>query len=261
MVASFTSAGVPLKIFRNPEVRKWIEANVKTGDTLPSETTLRKLLTQEGSKDIEKTTEMCCIQSVIATVDESIDIKNRKLLNVLIGVAKPGSPARLVTSTFVKKCDGATVCQSVLDSLKLVGVSTSQLICLKSDNAKYMLTAGKSLKGLSSRMIHSTCWSHILHLVSKEIRGKMKLADKYISSFKSVLVKAPSRREELFDALEAKGYRRKLPPTPVITRWCTWLETGSFHHQHLNAELEWLQETEDDSAMIHTLKKIAEGRA
>ncbi|ODM87428.1 hypothetical protein Ocin01_19254 [Orchesella cincta] len=84
----------------------------------------------------------------------------------------------------------------------------------------------------------------------------MKLADKYISSFKSVLVKAPSRREELFDALEAKGYRRKLPPTPVITRWCTWLETGSFHHQHLNAKLEWLQETEDDSAMIHTLKKI-----
>ncbi|ODM87427.1 CGG triplet repeat-binding protein 1 [Orchesella cincta] len=76
MVASFTSAGVPLKIFRNPEVRKWIEANVKTADTLPSETTLRKLLTQEGSKDIEKTTEMCCNQSVIATVDESIDIKN-----------------------------------------------------------------------------------------------------------------------------------------------------------------------------------------
>ncbi|ODM91395.1 hypothetical protein Ocin01_15283 [Orchesella cincta] len=173
MVASFTSAGVPLKIFRNPE----------------------KLLTQEGSKDIEKTTEMCCNQSVIATVDESIDIKNRKLLNVLIGWAK----------------------------------ASSQLICLKSDNAKYMLTAGKSLKGLSSRMIHSTCWSHILHLVSEEIRGKVKLADKYISSFKSVLVKAPSRREELFDALEAKGYRRKLPPTPVITH---------------------------NSAMIHTLKKI-----
>ncbi|ODM87887.1 hypothetical protein Ocin01_18795 [Orchesella cincta] len=146
MVASFTSAGVPLKIFRNPEVRKWIEANVKTGDTLPSETTLRKLLTQEEAR---------------------ISKKRRK-------------------------------CVATKASLRR-GVSTSQLICLKSDNAKYMLTAGKTLKGLSSRMIHSTCWSHMLHL-------------------------APSRREELFRCLEAKGYRRKLPPTPVITRWCTWLE-------------------------------------
>ncbi|ODM87889.1 hypothetical protein Ocin01_18794 [Orchesella cincta] len=120
MVASFTSAGVPLKIFRNPEVRKWIEANVKTGDTPPLRNYFKKTVDSRRKQGYRKTTEMCCNQSVIATVDESIDIKNRKLLNVLIGVAKPGSPARLVTSTFVKKCDGATVCQSVLDSLKLV---------------------------------------------------------------------------------------------------------------------------------------------
>lgn len=256
MVACFTSAGVPIKIFRNTEVRIWLEKNVKNGHTLPCETTLRKLLVKEGQLDIVKTTELCENESIIAIVDESMDIKNRKLLNILIGVAKPGSPSRLVTSKFVKKCDGATVSNAIVDALHSVSVATSQLVCLKSDNARYMLSAGKTLQGLSSRMIHSTCWSHVLHLVSEEIRGKMKKADAYISSIKSVLVKAPSRREELLDVMEAKGFTRTLPPVPVITRWCTWLEAGSFHYQHLSAETEWIEETLDNSAIMHKLKKM-----
>ncbi|CAL8148922.1 unnamed protein product [Orchesella dallaii] len=56
MAASFTSDGVPLKIFRNAAVRKWQEKNVKNGHTLPCETTLRKLLVKEGNADLMKTT-------------------------------------------------------------------------------------------------------------------------------------------------------------------------------------------------------------
>ncbi|CAL8110311.1 unnamed protein product [Orchesella dallaii] len=134
-------------------------------------------------------------ESFIVTVDESIDVKNWKLLNVLVGIAKPGFPSRLLASEFIKKCDGVTVSNAVIETLQLDSISISQLVCLKSNNARYMLTAGKTLQGLSSRMIDSTCWSHILHLVSEEIRGKLRKAYLYTSSFKSVLVRAPSRRE------------------------------------------------------------------
>ncbi|CAL8112040.1 unnamed protein product [Orchesella dallaii] len=93
MVASFTSAGVSLKIFRNSAVRKWLEKNIKNGHTLPCETTLRKLLVKEGDADLKKTTELCRGKSVIVTVDECIDVKNRKLLNVLVGIARLGFPS------------------------------------------------------------------------------------------------------------------------------------------------------------------------
>ncbi len=165
--------------------------------------------------------------------------------------------ACLVTTKFLAKCDGVAVSNSVLETLNTVSIDTCQVICFKTDNARYMLTAGKTLQGLCGRLMHSTCWSHVLHLVSEEIRAKLKKADKYISLFKSVLVKAPSRREELLDCLETNGFPRKLPPVPVITRWCTWLETGSFHYLHLDAEIQWVAETEDNSAVMHKLKKIA----
>ena len=105
-------------------------------------------------------------------------------------------------------------------------------------------------------MIHSTCWSHILHLVGEEIRSKLKLADSYIASMKAALTKAPARRNELLDKFEAHGLQRKLPPVPVITRWGTWLEAGNFHFQHLNAELEFIESIENDSAAVDNLKDL-----
>ncbi|CAL8142943.1 unnamed protein product [Orchesella dallaii] len=39
-------------------------------------------------------------------------------------------------------------------------------------------------------------------------------------------------------------------------RWCTWLEAGSFHHQNLQAESDFINKTEDNSAIMHKLKKL-----
>jgi hypothetical protein len=106
-------------------------------------------------------------------------------------------------------------------------------------------------------MIHSTCWSHILHLVSEEIRGHLKTADEYIACFKSALVKASSRRDELLDTFEQAGNKRTLPPNPVITRWATWLEAGQFHFLNFDAESDWINVTEDNSLAVKRLKKLA----
>lgn len=88
---------------------------------------------------------------MILIVDESTDIKNRKLLNILVQPAELHEKPRLAYSKFLDKCDSNTVANAVLDSLRLLEISTSQVICLKSDNVRYMLSAGTTLKGLCPR--------------------------------------------------------------------------------------------------------------
>lgn len=107
-------------------------------------------------------------------------------------------------------------------------------------------------------MIHSTCWAHILHLVAEEIRGKLKLADKFIASLKQSLVKAPARRAELLDTFERHQKSRQLPPFPVITRWCTWLACGEYIYSRFDAISEWIEGTEENSIATKTLKELVE---
>ncbi len=107
-------------------------------------------------------------------------------------------------------------------------------------------------------MIHSTCWAHILHLVAEEIRGRLKLADKFIASLKQSLVKAPARRAELLDTFERHQKSRQLPPFPVITRWCTWLACGEYIYSRFDAISEWIEGTEENSIATKTLKELLE---
>lgn len=105
--------------------------------------------------------------------------------------------------------------------------------------------------------MHSTCWAHIIHLAAEEIRGKFKTADKYIAAMKSALSKSPSRRSEYLDVMEVHARPRKLPPKPVITRWCTWIQAGKFHFDNFTQEVEWIASTSEDAVSISKLKKLA----
>jgi hypothetical protein len=84
----------------------------------------------------------------------------------------------------------------------------------------------------------------------------MVTADKFIGSLKSSLVKSPFRRNELLENLKQYGTDHKLPPTPVITRWTTWLHTGYFHFRNLAALKVWIEATEDDSLAVQQLKTL-----
>lgn len=73
----------------------------------------------------------------------------------------------------------------------------------------------------------STCWSHILSLAAEEIRSKNKLLDHFIAGVMASLVKCSSRQQDLQDKLRRAGGSTHLPPTPVLTRWGTWLEAAA----------------------------------
>lgn len=55
-----------------------------------------------------------------------------------------------------------------------------------SDGASYMIKAGAALTTLYPKLIHLTCITHALHLVSEEIRNQFQDVDKLISNVKKV---------------------------------------------------------------------------
>ena len=81
-------------------------------------------------------------------------------------------------------------------------------------------------------------------------------ADAFIASMKAALTKAPHRTAQLLDTFQQHGLPRTLPPSPVITRWGTWLEAGHFHFQHIDAELAWIAAAENNSAAVDKLKRL-----
>lgn len=79
--------------------------------------------------------------------------------------------------------------------------------CLKSDE--------------SFQKLHSlTCIAHGLNNVADEARRQFKKADYVIMTVKSVFLKAPKWPRLLRRNQPDLG----TPPSPVTTRWCTWLE-------------------------------------
>lgn len=255
MASAFVSAGIPLHVVRNPRLQTWIKTSVKNGDSMPSETTLRTYLSSEGKADIIKTIELCRNQDVILIIDETQDFKTRKIINVLVSPAM-SRQFRLILTEFASRCNAETIVQSTIKALQLIEVPLSQLVAFITDSAPYMLAAGRTLSQINSRCMHSTCWAHIVHLVSDEIRQSMKVTDRFIAKLKASLIKSATRQQELLDKLEKCGFPRVLPPIPIHTRWTSWLKAGSHHFQKFEALRQWIDETRDDSAAVKELKSI-----
>ena len=107
-------------------------------------------------------------------------------------------------------------------------------------------------------MLHSTCWAHILHLVSEELRLAMPEADKFISSMKAALTKAPGRRSTLLQILSEFEYPATLPPVPILTRWATWVAAADYYWRNFDAIQEFIKRSAVDSAAVRNLQDIVQ---
>ncbi|KAJ4447852.1 hypothetical protein ANN_09860 [Periplaneta americana] len=207
LVGAFTSAGIPLHVFHNQRFRQWI-ATATCMQLAPSETTLRRYLAKCAEDDFQETKSKCEGNSVYLVVDETSDIKNHKVVNVLVApLGVVNEKSRFVKTKIVEHCN--------------VDVITVHHICFL-------------LAGVAPHLLHSTCWAHVLHRCAEEIRFSPKIADGFIAPVKAALAKTPARRERLLDCLKEAG-TFVLPPVPVITRWGTWLKAGKYHCTNFNA--------------------------
>lgn len=81
-------------------------------------------------------------------------------------------------------------------------------------------------------MVHVTCLAHGLHRVAEVIRESYTDVDRFISNMKKKIRKAPSRITKFREIAP----KTPLPPSPVITRWGTWLKAACFM-QHITTPL------------------------
>ena len=83
--------------------------------------------------------------------DESIDTRNRNILNIL---AKPLSPKykfRLISSKVILECNASEVATEIDKVLHQQSVEKKRVVCFVSDNTPYMILAGQKLKALCDR--------------------------------------------------------------------------------------------------------------
>ncbi|KAL4132498.1 hypothetical protein QTP88_009637 [Uroleucon formosanum] len=117
----------------------------------------------------------------------------------------------------------------------------------------YMVKAAKSIQAFYSKMVHITCLAHGLHRVCEKIRAEFPKVDELILNMKKVFLKAPAR-VELF---RREAPETPLPPSPIITRWGTWLKAAMYYCENFKAIKKVVHLLDaDDALAIGKVKKI-----
>lgn len=139
----------------------------------------------------------------------------------------------------LEKANGTNICKAVDDAIRMLGsaVKREDFLLLATDAARYMVKAGNLLKMLYPNLLHVTCANHALHRLCENIRKRFRTVNELISLAKSVFLKCPARSQLL------KDFSPNLPPipSPVITRWGTWLRAAEFYATHFRLFFEVLK--------------------
>jgi len=224
-------ANIPWNSLNNPQWKGFLEKHFNR--PLPHESTIRKGYLDEIYKEtIEEIKADIGDSFIWISVDETTDQTGRMMANLIIGkMSQTASSSHLISCKELDATNHETVSRFVNSSLLSVwpnGYMTEKVLLLVTDAAPYMVKAAKFLKVFYPKMKHLTCLAHGVHRVAEIIRDTFKDVNKFISATTKVFKKAPSRISVYKDVTKMST----LPPTPVITRWGSWITTAMFYANH-----------------------------
>ena len=119
------------------------------------------------------------------------------------------------------------ILHTVDDILRQLEIKRENFSSFLTDAARYMSSAGKTLKELYPSLMHVTCVAHLLRNCA--MRVHFKNIDEVIATIKAATIKNKDRKKDFHDA----GLQS--PPDPVITRWATWLRAALYYSENLPA--------------------------
>lgn len=185
-------------------------------------------------------------------------------MNVMVGKMddNPAKPM-LLHVDFQTVTNSKTTQLTILHACKLLWPDTniySKLVLLVSDQAAYMLNAGKELKGMKlifPRLSHITCIAHAINLVCGSIRKEFFLVNKLFSDLKSWFSHSNKRKRDF-----KKRTRLAPPPFPIEVRWGSWIKCAIYHRSHLKAIQDHFDSITEpkDSKVLYRIKKILSGQ-
>ncbi|KAL4107246.1 hypothetical protein QTP88_017630 [Uroleucon formosanum] len=230
-------ANILLEKWGNRHVRLFLENY--TGKDIPSVSLLRKTYIDECYENtMNKIRNEVMGKKIWMSIDETSDATGRYIANVVMGTLEVDKPGKifLLSCNILEKANHSTI---------------SKLF----DKAMFSLwpSAANAIKPFYSKMIHITCLAHGLHRTSEKIRSLFPKVDELIANMKKVFLKATSR-VELF---KKKSPDVPLPPSPIITRWGTWLDAATYYCEYFKPILNVVQQLNaEDAICIEKVKKI-----
>ena len=127
------------------------------------------------------------------------------------------------------------------------------VLLVVTDAAPYMVKAMNGVQSLYPKMIHVTCLAHGLHRVAECIRTSYPDVNRLIATGKSIFVKA-RHRINLFKAMYPEI---PLPPSPVLTRWGTWLKAVEYYNKFYDEFLSVINSLDsDESSSVNECKEL-----
>ena len=121
------------------------------------------------------------------------------------------------------------ILHSVDDILRQLEIKCENFSLFLTDAARYMSSAGKTLKELYLSLMHVTCVAHLLHNCAMRVRAHLKNIHEVIATIKAATIKNKDRKKDFHDA------GLPSPPDSVIARWATWLRAALYYSENLPA--------------------------
>ena len=254
---AFTNADIPLYKLENEKLRKFLFTYTK--QTIPDRSTISKsYIDKVYAEKLGLLQQKLLNEKLWISIDETTDIKDRYVANLIIGVLGKTGEVYLAATSFLEATNNITIFQFLISSLNGIfpnGIPYDNFLVFVSDAAAYMKKSYENgMKTLFPKMIHVTCLCHALHNVADGARKELTVADKFISCSKKFFRKSPK------NLADYKNFAPDLPlpPRPVITRWGTWIQTGFFYVEHLEVIAEMVTNLPAKSEALTTLQQILE---
>ena len=128
-----------------------------------------------------------------------------------------------------RNVNSSIILHTVDDILRQLEIKRENFPLFFTDAARYMFSAGKTLKELYPSLMHVTCVAHLLHNCAMHVRAHFKNIDEVIATIKAATIENKDHRKDFHDA------GLPSPPDPVITRWATWLRAALYYSENLPA--------------------------
>jgi DNA-binding CsgD family transcriptional regulator len=186
-------------------------------------------------------------------IDETQDCRKRKVVNTIVLplTGKPENPM-LYDTSFVDSADTSTLSGIVNRIAMSISKDPKLFRLLVTDQCRTNLAAGRELRAFFKNFFHITCLAHGLHLLCETIREEYPKVNSLVSNMKSVLSYSKKRQDLYRLILEAEP----MPPTPVITRWGTFLNTAIHHQRNFEKIKIFVSKIEAKGSDSTTLKAL-----
>ena len=228
VVSSFLAADIPLHKLNHPSLKSLF---ARMGKALPSETAARACVAILAFQKEEQIQELLRNKKIFLIVDEA-EVAKQKYISVLVGSLDAPNQTFLVNCHLLdsgRNVNSSIILHTMDDILRQFEIKRENFSWFLTHAARYMSSAGKTLKELYPSLMHVTCVAHLLHNCAMRVRAHFKNIDEVIATIKAATIKNKDRKKDFHDA------GLPSPPDPVITRWATWLRAALYYSENLPA--------------------------